>query len=161
MQMTDANLGIRGKRDRMQSSLSWILIGLALGGLAGAALAKRTVNRNAQILCQTLALTQYQNLALLQYKYASPDFARKSMEDLLNFMRQIETSQLAADKETLEFDRSLTYMRLSLIDEKMGDTQAFQRDFAAAAECSRKLGNKETSESHLRDVIARLDAHLP
>ena len=159
--MTDANSSIREKGGHIRSSIALVLIGLVIGGFGGATVANRTVSRNAQIICQTLALTEYQNLALLQYKYAGPDYARRSLQDLLNFMDQIEASQLAAEKDTLEFDRSLAYTRLALLDEKSGDIESAQAHIAAAAQSARKLGDKDASEAKLRQVVTRLDSYLP
>jgi hypothetical protein len=159
--MTNTDGSARQKIGRMKVLVPWIFVGLTVGGLGGAVLANRVVNRNARAISQTLAVSEYQNLALLQYKYAAPDLGRKSMRDLLIFMDLAEASQLAPDKKTLDFDRSLTYMRLALLDEKSGDAEAFQRDFAAAAEYSKRLGNKDTSEPRLRQVAAKLDSYLP
>jgi len=112
-------------------------------------------------MSQTLALSEYENLALLQYKYSSLDHARQSLHDLLNFMARTEASQLAPDKAVLEGDRSLTFTRLALLDEKSGDLDAFHRNIAAAAECSKRIGNKDTSEERMRQVATRLDSYLP
>jgi hypothetical protein len=100
-------------------------------------------------------------LANLQYKHADTDHARQSQQDLLGFMDHAEENQLAVDKVTLEFDRSQTYMRLALLDEKSGDIEASRKHIVAAAECSKKLQNKDTSEAHLRQIIAKLDSYLP
>jgi hypothetical protein len=159
--MTNTGTSNREKTGQAKALLPWILIGLALGGVGGAIHAHRTLNKNSQILSQIAAVSEYQNLALLQYKYADTDHARQSMQDLLSFMDHVEASHLLADKEVLEFDRSLTYMRLALLDEKSGDLEASRKDFAAAAESSEKLRNGDASEVHLRQIIAQLDSYLP
>jgi hypothetical protein len=161
MQISFAGANGREKRDGTRALLYLIFVGLAIGGLAGATLANRVVNRNAQSISQTLAVSEYQNMALLQYKYADLDHARQSMQDLLSFMEQVEQSGLGVDRVALDFDRSLTYMRLALLDEKTGDIEASEKHIAVAAECSKKLGNKDPSEAHLRQIVTRLDSYLP
>jgi hypothetical protein len=73
-------------------------------------------------------------------------------------MEHAEENQLAVDKKTLEIDRGLTYMRLALLDEKRGDIEASRKHIAAAA---KTLQLNDTSEVHLRQIIAKLDSHLP
>jgi len=161
VQMTNTNSGNPKGAGGARAWLPWILVGLILGTSGGAIHAHRTVNKNFKMLCQMMAVSEYQNLALLQYKYADLDHARQSMQDLLSFMNHAEETGLVVDREAFEFDRSLTYVRLALLDEKSGDIEASQRHIAAAAECSRRLGNKDASEAQLRQTVTRLDSHLP
>jgi hypothetical protein len=150
-----------GKAGYARASIPWILIGLALGAVGGAVHGHQALTKNSKYLSQLIAVSEYEKLALLQYKHADTDRAIQSVQDLLNFMNHVEASQLAADQEVLEFDRSLTYMRLALLDEKNGDTEAARKHIAAAAECSKKLRNSDVSESHLRQITAKLDSYLP
>jgi uncharacterized protein YggL (DUF469 family) len=141
--------------------ISWVLVGLALGAVGGAICAHQAVNKRSRYLSQIMAVSEYQNLALLQYKHADTIHGKQSLQDLLAFMDRVEASRLSGSQDVLDFDRCLTYIRLALLDEKSGDVGAYQKDIAAAANCSKKLNNKDTSEAHLREVITKLDAYLP
>jgi hypothetical protein len=152
--MTDSS----DKAGQTRIWILWILVGLALGIVGGVFRAHQTVNKTSKYLSQLMAVSEYENLALLQYKHADTDRARQSMQDLLSFMDQVDASQLAEDKRTLEFDRSLTYMRLALLDEKSGDMESSRKHIAAAEESIRIT---DPSETHLRQIVARLDSYLP
>jgi hypothetical protein len=155
------NSGNPKKISSARVAIPWILIGLMIGGGSGAISAHHRLNRNFKMLSQMMAVSEYQNLALLQYKYADLYHARQSMQDLLSFMNQVEKSGLAVDKGAFEFDRSLAYMRLALLDEKSGDVEASRKHIAEAADCSTRIGNKDASEANLRQVATKLDYYLP
>jgi uncharacterized protein YggL (DUF469 family) len=144
-----------------QTLILWILIGLALGAVGGAIYAHQAVKKRSRYLSQMMAVSEYQNLALLQYKHADTIHGKQSLQDLLAFMDRVEASRLSGSQDVLDFDRCLTYMRLALLDEKSGDVEAHQEDIAAASDCSKKLNNKDPSEAHLRQIIAKLDSYLP
>ena len=96
--MTPMNSGNPKKISSARVAIPWILIGLMIGGGSGAISAHHRLNRNFKMLSQMMAVSEYQNLALLQYKYADLYHARQSMQDLLSFMNQVEKSGLAVDK---------------------------------------------------------------
>lgn len=138
-----------------------VLVGLALGAFGGAIYAHRALNRNSRYLSQLLAVSEYEKIALLQYKHADIDHGRQSMRDLLSFMDHVEASNLVVDEDVFEFDRSLAYMRLALLDEKSGDIEASRRHIEAAADCAKRLRSTDSSEAHLREVTGKLDSYLP
>jgi hypothetical protein len=158
MQMMNGDRNSSDKTGFARTCVPWILIGLALGALGGAIRAHQTLNKNSRYVSQLMAVSEYENLALLQYKHADTDHAKQAMQDLLGFMDHVEASQLVEDKRPLEFDRSLTSMRLALLDEKSGDIEASQKHMAATEE---SIQITDPSEAHLRQIIARLDSYLP
>jgi hypothetical protein len=156
--MMNASRNSTGDAGRTGVVIPWILIGLVLGVVGGAVYARQRLDKNSKYLSQWLAISEYENLAGLQYKHADRDHARKAQLDLLTFMDYAEANQLATDKKTLEIDRGLTYMRLAVLDDKSGDLEASRRHISAAA---KTLQIDDTSETHLRQIIAKMDSSLP
>ena len=145
----------------MKAIILWVIVGLTVGVTGGAILAHRVLTPNSRMLSQWLAVSEYENLALLQYKHADTQHARQALQGLVSFMDRAEISQLVADKTTLEFDRSLAYMRLAMLDQKSGDMEAYKNHFGEATELSKRLGNKDVSEAHMREVVVKLDDNIP
>jgi hypothetical protein len=156
--MTNASRNIAEKAGNVRGLIPWILIGLVLGAALSAVYAHQRLEKSSGYLSQWAAFSEYENLALLQYKYADTNHARRSLQDLLSFMDHAEANRLAPDKGALEIDRGLTYMRLALLDEKDGDIEASRMHIATAA---KELRINDTSEAHLRQIIARMDSSLP
>ncbi|MFZ0276650.1 MAG: hypothetical protein WA254_19480 [Candidatus Sulfotelmatobacter sp.] len=156
--MMNASENSTRKAGHAGALIPWILIGLALGAVGGAVYARQRLDKNSKYLSQWLAISEYENLAGLEYKHADTDHAKKAQQDLLTFMDYAEANRLATDKRTLEIDRGLTYMRLALLDEKSGDLEASRAHIAAAA---KTLQLDDTSEAHLRQIIAKMDSSLP
>jgi hypothetical protein len=146
---------------RMKTVVFCLIIGLGIGVVGGTTRARQSIDKNSRFLSQLTAVSEYENLTLLQYKYSDTDHARQAMQDLLDFINRVDASELAADRNVLEFDRSLTYMRLALLDEKSGNLQASRKNIDGAIDSSKKLGNANASEARLRQVAASLDSHLP
>jgi hypothetical protein len=132
MQITDANKNGIERKGNARALAPWILAGLLLGGVSGAIYAHGRLVTSSKYLSQWLAISEYDNLALLQYKYANADHARQSLQDLINFMDRTEADHLAPDEQALGIDRALTYMRLALLDEKVGDVKAARAHIAEA-----------------------------
>jgi hypothetical protein len=145
----------------VRTTILWVIVGLTAGAMGGAIFAHRVLTPNSETLSQWLAVAEYENLALLQYKHADTQHARRAMQGLVSFMDRVEMSQLVGDKATFELDRSLANMRLAILDQKSGDIEAYKKHFGVAAEFSQRLGNKDVSEAHMREVVARLDDNLP
>jgi|HubBroStandDraft_1064217.scaffolds.fasta_scaffold03381_4 hypothetical protein len=156
--MMNASKNSPEKAVHTRSLMPWILIGLTLGALGGVVYGHLRLDKNSTYLSQWLAFSEYEGLVGLQYKHADADHAKQSQQDLLSFMDHAEANQLTADKRTVQIDRGLTYMRLALLDEKSGDIEAFRKHIAAAA---KELQLNDTSEAHLRQIIAKLDSSLP
>ena len=73
-------------------------------------------------------------------------------------MHRLESEQGNAIGNSLEIDRAMTYTRLALLEEREGNKEKSQ-DYIREAQASlRKRENRDYSESHLREIVAKQDS---
>jgi len=160
------NLMVGPNGNRVSNTwLVWILsglgLGLVLGFVAGVFQTHRRLCDSSRLLFQLTAVSEYKSLALLEYKHADTAHALSAMQDLVSFMDRVGRSHLIVNQPILEFDRSVTYTRLALLDEKSGDMEGYRQHIAFAAQCAKRVGETDTSEAHLREGAENLDTNLP
>lgn len=135
-------------------TLAGVLMGFPLGFWH----AQRTVGVGAKILSQSLALSEYETLANLQYKQADPEHGTEAQRDLLSFMRQLQATQEVAVSQELDFDQAKVLMRLALLEEQGGYSEGFQRYLHEAQESLHHSTHCSFSEKQMREFIAQADA---
>ena len=134
-------------------TLAAALIGFPLGYWH----AQRSMGDGAAILSQSLALSEYETLANLQYKQADPLHGAQAQLDLLSFMQQLQAKQKIVLPRALDYDRARVLMRLALLKEKDGDHEAFQQYLRQAQESLNHSDRKWYSEDKMRKFIAQAD----
>jgi len=134
-------------------TLAGLLIGFPLGYWHG----QRTVGEGGKIFSQTLALSEYETLADLQYKQADPVHGTEAQLDLLNFMRQLQATQEIALPRSLDYDQARVLMHLALLEEQAGYSEGFQRYLHQAQESLNHSDHRWYSEKQMRKFIAQSD----
>jgi hypothetical protein len=134
-------------------TLAGVLIGFPLGFRH----AQRTVGEGGRILSQTLALTEYETLANLQYKQADPAHGTEAQLDLLSFMQQVQATQEIAMPRSMDYDQAQALMRLALLDEQAGYSEGFQRYLRRAQEALNHSDHRWYSEKQMREFVAHAD----
>ena len=107
----------------------------------------------AAIFSQTLALSQYETLADLEYKQADPAHGNQAQLDLVNFMNQLEARQRIAVPRAFDYDRARALMRLALLAEQAGDDPAFQQYLHDAQASLDDADKKWYSEKAMRKFV--------
>jgi len=134
------------------------LIAALIGFPLGYWHARRSMGDGAAILSQTLAVSEYETLANLQYKQADPTHGEQAQLDLLSFMQQLQAKQKIAVPRALDYDQARVLMRLALLKEQAGDNQGFQQYLQHAQESLNHSDRKWYSEEQMRKFIAKADA---
>ena len=116
--------------------------------------ARSSMGNGAEILSQTLALSQYETLADLQYRQADAAHGAQAQLDLLNFMQQLEARQKIAMPRAFDYDRARVLMRLAVLAEQAGNDQAFQQYLHDAQKSLDNADHKWYSEKAMRAFIA-------
>lgn len=138
-------------------ALAAVLVGFPLGFWH----ARHSMGDGAAILSQTLAISEYEILANLQYKQADPQHGAQAQLDLLSFMQQLQARQKIAVPTALDYDRARVLMRIALLEEQAGDNQAFQQYLHQAQESLDDCDHKWYPEEKMRNWIAKADAGSP
>lgn len=133
------------------------LSGLVIGFPLGFWHAQRSMGDGAVIFSQTLALSEYETLANLQYKQADASHAVQAQLDLLSFMQQLQSKQKIAVPRSFEHDQARVLMRLALLEEQVGYSEGFQRYLRQAQECLSRSDRTWYSEEQMRKFIAKAD----
>jgi|HubBroStandDraft_6_1064221.scaffolds.fasta_scaffold110223_2 hypothetical protein len=137
-----------------------MLAGMLIGFPLGFWHAQTTIGVGAKILSQTLALSEYETLANLQYSQADPDHATDAQRDLLSFMRRLRATQEVALPTELDFDQAKVLMRLALLEEQAGYSDGFQRYMQQARETlCHSLTHCSFTEKQMREFIAQAEAN--
>lgn len=110
------------------------------------------------ILAQTLALSEYETLANLQYKQADPLHGAHAQLDLLRFMQQLQAKQQIAVPRALDYDRARVLMRLAMLEEQAGDNDQFQRYLRQAQESLHHADHRWYAEDKMRKFVAEADS---
>ena len=131
-------------------TLAGALVGFPLGYWR----AQHSMGNGAATLSQTLALSEYETLANLQYKQADGQRGLQAQLDLLNFMQQLQARQEIAVPRALDYDMARVYMRLSLLEGQAGDSEKFQQYLRQAQESLNHADHKWYSEDKMRKFIA-------
>ncbi|MGC2474358.1 MAG: hypothetical protein WA485_08485 [Candidatus Sulfotelmatobacter sp.] len=133
------------------------LSGLVIGFPLGFWHAQRSMGDGAVIFSQTLALSEYETLANLQYRQADANHAVQAQLDLLSFMQQLQSKQKIAVHRSFDYDQARVLMRLALLEERAGYGEGFQRRLRQAQECLNRSDHKWYSEEQMRKFIAKAD----
>jgi hypothetical protein len=120
--------------------------------------AEKTTGVGAAILSQTLALSEYETLANLQYRHADAVHGEQAQLDLLSFMQQLRAKQKIALPMELDHDQARALMRLALLDEQTGDNQGFQQYLHQAQEVLNRSDQRWYREETMRAFIAKADS---
>jgi hypothetical protein len=135
-----------------------VFAGALVGLPSGYLYAYRELHDGAEFLSQTLALSQYETLANLQYKQSDPLHGKLAQLDLLNFMQQLEAKQKIAVPRALDYDRATALMRLALLEEKAGNRQQAEEYILKAQRSLNEADHKWYSEEKVRKFIAKADS---
>lgn len=137
-----------------------VVASLLLGVYVGSILSQRRLGEGSRILSQVLALKEYETLAGLQYKESTSTVAKQALLSLLAFMNRLQTEKQPAQsvQRGLDLDRGIVYVRLALLEEKDGNKDRAEQYIREAQASLKQTDMKDVSESHLRDVVAQLDA---
>jgi hypothetical protein len=135
-------------------TLAAALVGFPLGYWH----ARRSIGDGGAILSQTLALSEYETLANLQYKQADPVHGTQAQLDLLSFIQQLQSKQKIAVPRALDYDRARVFMRLAMLEEQAGDNDKFQRYLRQAQESLNRADHKWYAEDKMRKFIAEADS---
>jgi hypothetical protein len=122
--------------------------------------AQRTVGEGARMFSESIALSEYETLAYLQYKQADAQHGAQAEQDLLNFMQQVQAKQKIATPRAFAYDKAQTLMRLALLDENAGNFAGYQNHLQQAQEALSKADNRWYSEKRMREFIAKRDTQL-
>jgi hypothetical protein len=133
------------------------LVAALAGFLLGFHHAERTIGAGANIFAQTLALTQYETLANLQYQEADVAHATQAQLDLVKFMQQLEARQTIAVPRTFSYERAQALMHLALLSEQAGNDEAFQHYLHEAQKPLDDLDQKWYPEEAMRKFITVAD----
>jgi hypothetical protein len=120
--------------------------------------AQHSMGDGAAIFSQTLALSQYETLADLQYKQADPAHGTQAQLDLVNFMNLLEARQKIALPREFDYDRGRALMRLALLAEQAGNDPAFQKYLHDAQDSLDDADKKWYSEKAMRTFVTVADA---
>lgn len=142
---------------RFAKYVSLSLVAALVGFPLGFWHAQRTIAVGANILSQTLALSQYETLANLQYKQADPTHATQSQLDLVKFMQQLEATQTIAVRWEFDHDRARALMHLALLAKKAGNDDAFQQYLHDAQKSLDEADQKWYSEEAMRTFVSVAD----
>lgn len=137
--------------------LAAALVGFPLGYWR----ARSSMGDGAAILSQTLALSEYETLANLQYKQADAPHGSQAQLDLLSFIQQLQARQKIAVPRALDYDRARVLMRLAMLEERAGDDSKFQQYLLQAQESLNHADHKWYSEEKMRKFIADADSESP
>jgi hypothetical protein len=135
-----------------------MLAALFVGFPLGYWYAQNSMGNGAAIFSQTLALSQYETLAELQYKEADTAHGAQAQLDLVNFMNQLEASQKIAVPRAFDYDRARALMRLALLAEQAGNEPAFQQYLRDAQASLDDADKKWYSEKAMRTFVTVADA---
>ena len=119
--------------------------------------AQHSMGDGAAIFSQTLALSQYETLADLEYKQADTVHGTQAQLDLVNFMNQLEARQKIAVPRAFDYDRARALMRLALLAEHAGNDPAFQQYLHDAQESLDDADKKWYSEKAMRTFVTVAD----
>jgi hypothetical protein len=119
--------------------------------------AQSTIGVGTAMLSQTLALSEYQTLANLQYKQADAEHGAQAQLDLLHFMQQMQTSQKIALPREFAYDEAKVQMRLALLEEQAGDDAGYQQHLVEAQEVLSNSDKRWYTEKQMREFIANDD----
>src|SRR5437867_11583641 len=84
---------LRGIPTRMKRTLRFlalIVVGLAIGAVSGVVHGRRSLGQGSEVLCQSLALAEYETLACVEYNAADASHAKQADLDLLDPMEQMD-----------------------------------------------------------------------
>jgi len=135
---------------------------LAFAGLiaslpAGVALGHRSFDKGTEMFSDILALGESETLASLQYKESDLPHARQALLDLVKFINEMEMNGTHGIQKEIDLDRGIAYMRLALLEEKVGNTSEANDYVLKAQESLKKRDGNEISEAKLRELIAQFD----
>jgi hypothetical protein len=133
------------------------LVAAVAGFLLGFRHAERTIGAGANIFAQTLALSQYETLANLQYQEADTTHATQAQLDLAKFMHQLEVRQTIAVPRAFSYERAKTLMHLALLSEQAGNDEAFQQYLRDAQKSLDDVDQKWYPEEAMRKFITVAD----
>jgi hypothetical protein len=119
--------------------------------------AQRTIAVGADILSQTLALSQYETLANLQYKQADAAHGTQAQLDLVNFMQQLDSRQTIAVRREFDYDRARALMHLALLAQQAGNDEQYQQYLHDAQKSLDDVDEKWPSEETMRTFISVAD----
>ena len=96
----------------------------------------------------------------LQYKESNPAQGKQALLNLLAFMDKMEAEKgiVPSMKRGLDLDRGIAYMRLALLEDREGNKDPSEEYVRQAQASLKEADMKDISESHLRGVVAQLDA---
>jgi len=119
--------------------------------------AHSTIGDGAAMLSQTLALSEYETLANLQYKQADAEHGAQAELDLLHFMQQLQARQKIALAREFAYDEAKVQMRLALLEEQAGDYAGYQQHLQQAQETLSNADKRWYTEKQVRAFIAKDD----
>ena len=130
----------------------------AIGFPVGLWNTRRTFGEGARIFSQSMAVTEYETLANLQYKQADAEHGAQAEQDLLTFMQQLQAKQEIAMPRSFAYVQAEALMRLALLDEQSGNYAAYQQHLQQAQEKLSTVDNRWYKEKQMREFIAKQDA---
>jgi len=136
----------------------FVLFGLVVGLPIGFAFGYRSFHEGPAAFSDALALAEYESLTSVQYQHTDPAHAKAALLDLLEFMDEMEANHRTYIQKQLDLDRGVTYTRLSLVEQKAGDTQLAEEDIRKAQEAMKKRDGKDISAEDLREQVTKLDS---
>jgi hypothetical protein len=119
--------------------------------------AGNSMGEGAAILSQSLALSEYETLANLQFKQADVQHGSQAQLDLLSFMQQLQAGQKIAVPRALDYDRARVFMRLAMVEEQAGNDDKFQQYLRQAQESLNHADRKWYAEDKMRKFIEEAD----
>ena len=132
-----------------------LIIGLGVGWTIGAVYASKTVGLGSRRMSQWAADGEYDELAVLQYRWADNAHARTALEDFLKFMEQMKATGKISDPQSFGNDVALAYMRLATLDKQDGDMANYQTHLSRAQESLKEVGVQHTSEEDLERFLGQ------
>jgi hypothetical protein len=145
----------------MKRVLQYALLTLAaalVGFPLGFRHARNSIGDGAAMLSQTLALSEYETLANLQFKQADAQHGSQAQLDLLSFMQQLQASQKIAVPRALDYDRARVFMRLAMLEKQAGDHDKFQQYLRQAQQSLSRADHKWYTEDKMRKFIEEADS---
>src|SRR5207244_10783349 len=118
----------------------FLVVGLIAGISVGVLYARQTIGTSSNWMSQWAAVGTYAELTNLQYQYADEAHARAALSDFVKFAEQLRARATISDPMNFGLDVDLAYMRLGMLDRRVGNMDVEQANISSAQDALKAAG---------------------